>query len=52
MGECISLAKQHNFKTTRSTEWMDDVLDSMGEGGKVSFSLDQLSQNTLLLWLS
>ncbi|WIT26263.1 hypothetical protein [Bacillus phage SPO1L3] len=45
------MAKQHNFKTTRSTEWMDDLLDSMGQGEKSLFIRSAITEYAVALGL-
>lgn len=50
-GECVSLAKQHNFKTTKSTEWMDGLLDSMGQGEKSLFIRSAITEYAIALGL-
>ncbi|WIT25868.1 hypothetical protein [Bacillus phage SPO1L1] len=50
-GECVSLAKQHNFKTTKSTEWMDELLDSMGQGEKSLFIRSAITEYAVALGL-
>ncbi|APZ82368.1 hypothetical protein Goe2_c13200 [Bacillus phage vB_BsuM-Goe2] len=50
-GECVSLAKQHNFKTTKSTEWMDELLDAMGQGEKSLFIRSAITEYAVALGL-
>ncbi|UAV84400.1 hypothetical protein phi18_130 [Bacillus phage phi18] len=45
------MAKQHNFKTTRSTKWMDDLLDSMGQGEKSLFIRSAITEYAVALGL-
>ncbi|WIT26466.1 hypothetical protein [Bacillus phage SPO1L4] len=45
------MAKQHNFKTTKSTEWMDELLDSMGQGEKSLFIRSAITEYAVALGL-
>ena len=31
-GECVNLAKQYTFKTTKATQWMEPILDDLSNG--------------------
>ncbi|WCS68551.1 hypothetical protein Goe16_01370 [Bacillus phage vB_BsuM-Goe16] len=45
------MAKQHNFKTTKSTEWMDDLLSTMSQGEKSLFIRTAITEYAVAIGL-
>lgn len=46
------MGKQYNFKTTRTTSWMEDILDNMSNGDRSLFIREAVSEHMYALGMA